>query len=139
MEEKKSSSSYIVNVDKNKFLMVAAVVVLMALSFWAGTFVHKNNKATLRNAGNYGMGAGFGGRGSFGNRAIGAVTSVSSTSITVNDIRTNTSKTYNVTSSTVVTSGSTASNISAVSVGNNVVVSGDSSNNATRIMISSTN
>jgi len=134
MEEKKSSNT--IRVDKKQLLYGLVVLALMLVSFLVGEAVkgHGNKKQGPLYSNGFGGGYGSGMRNN-ANRAFGAVTSVSSSSISVNDLRTGNTKTFNVTSSTQVLNNGATSDISSITVGSNVVVSGDSSNNAIRIMV----
>jgi hypothetical protein len=74
------------------------------------------------------------------NGSFGAVTAVSATSISVQDRRSSTAKTYNIISTTTITSSGAAATTSDIAVGDNVIVrtASASSTDATSIAVNPT-
>ena len=66
---------------------------------------------------------------------MGRIASVSATSISVEDLRSGTTKTFSITANTQIINNGATANVSNLMLGDNVVVMGDNSNNATRINI----
>jgi len=110
-------------------LWAVAVIILMGLSFAGGVSYQKKHQpvaATSLAGGGAGFGfGGGGGGGGFRNAAFGAITAVSSSSITINDVRSGSTKTFAITSSTTISSAGTAVSASSLSVGQTVVVRAD--------------
>lgn len=137
MDNSHSTRSQTQQANTNRMIIYVVVLIVVALvSFYAGS-AYSNHKNKMI-SGSYAsqQGGGFGGgysRG--GNRAFGTVSSVNSSSITVNDIRSGSSKTFNITSSTTILENGASVSVSNITTGSNVIVSADSSNNATRIML----
>lgn len=110
--------------------LLAGIFILLAacgLSFVGGVYYQKSKHATVATT-NGQPNLGFGGQGGFfsmrvGRRgAIGQVTAVSATSISVKNIRTGTVSTLAVTSNTQITSGGQTAAITDVKVGDDVIV-----------------
>lgn len=131
MEDKKSSTF---TVDNKQVVIVLVVIALMVASFFLGEAVKGHNKNRSTNGYSFN---GFGGQGGYSNanRAFGAVSAISPTSISVDDSRTGTVKTFNITSTTSITNNGASVDVSTITTGTNVVISGDSSNNAVRIIV----
>lgn len=114
-------------------IFAAATIVFLAcgISFAAGMQYQKHNQPTIRaglndrfsdGQGEYGMGQGFRGGGMRQNVAIGTVTAISSTSITVNDQRSGTSTTKTINSTTTITNNGTKVAVDSIKVGDSVFV-----------------
>lgn len=117
--------------------LVAAAVVLCAVSFWVGMAYQKHHTklvATTTASGFAGSIRGFGARRAGG---IGTVTAVTSTSITINDQRTSTSKTYTINSSTAITDNGQTVDTSDIKTGDTVFISTDGTGStvASRILV----
>ena len=126
-------------VTKNMWLMVGGVVILCALSFLAGAHFHEekerqattaSNGSGFRTMGGLGNGGqNFGGR--FRMRGVfGTVKSVSSTSITVHDARTDSDKTLTITTDTKVLSDGQTASVGDIKTGDDVMVRTSSSNSS---------
>ena len=120
--------------------LIAVVVFLCVLSFFGGRQYQKHhggssNAAASSGRGNFPGGGGFGGARRSG--GIGSVTAISSSSITVNDQRSGSSKTYSITSSTQITDNGSTVDYTDIKTGDTVLVSADSSTSttATRILV----
>jgi hypothetical protein len=116
---------------------IVVLLVLCGLSFLGGTAYQKAHaKAATVTNGNFGTAAGAGG---FGRRAgaIGQVTAVSSTSITIDNQRTGASSTYTIDSSTAISDNGQTVTTSDIQNGATVVIStsGSGSTTATRILV----
>jgi hypothetical protein len=109
---------------------IVVAVVLIIAGFFAGDSYGKNHApktvATTTSAtgttGTSGFGGRTGGTGGFRGGAFGTVTAVSSSSITINNTRTGAATTYSITTSTTVTDSGSASTVSAIQVGDTVIV-----------------
>ncbi|HEY5267814.1 MAG TPA: hypothetical protein VII94_01615, partial [Candidatus Saccharimonadales bacterium] len=128
--------------DNKKILLIIATIVYSVIIFYLGISYQKDHTktvATTTNKSTTGRFGGFGGGGNFANRLLGTVTAVSSTSISVDDSRTNTTTTVVINSSTQITSNQQAVSASNISVGETVIVGLDSTKNiATTISIINT-
>jgi len=111
------------------------VLIVAVLSFLGGMQYQKGKKSATtdqtasggpssQNFGNFQGGTG-GGR---MNIVLGQVTAISSTSISIQDSRSNSTTTLDITSSTQVTDNGEAASVSSIKVGDNVVVRPNSSN-----------
>lgn len=119
-------------------ILVIGGLLLMVVSFLGGTMYQRSNQpngtavAGSQNL-NANNGQSFGGASGRGTRQfrgiLGQVTSVSSNSITVQDLRSNSTYTLTVDASTVITNAGQASSISDVKVGDNVAVRLNSTDN----------
>lgn len=120
------------------------VVVLIAIgSFYWGVSYQKGKQKEPSSslASTSFSGGGFGGRGfRGGNRVIGQVTAVSSSSISVQDNMTGTVTTLAITSSTVISNSGQSATASSIQVGDTVFVSENSTNTtqASRILVNPT-
>ena len=118
--------------------LAGAVVVLLGISFYAGSAWQKQHNNTAAKAGKYmtayGPRAGMGMRGGLVKANFSDVTAISSSSITVT-LADGTSKTYNVTNNTVVVKGGAQVAISTVAVGDRVQVVPSSSDSSTAASI----
>ncbi|HEY5153071.1 MAG TPA: hypothetical protein VII55_03780 [Candidatus Saccharimonadales bacterium] len=106
--------------------IIAAVVVLMGLSFYGGIAYQKGKHPNAVSSSVTGTaGAGFGGRrGQFGGQrpTIGSVTAVSATSITVQDSNTGASTTLAITASTQITNNGQTAAASDIQTGDTILV-----------------
>lgn len=132
MNEGKKTSSY------KPIFFAIAVLLLLALSFFGGMMYQKSTTKTVDMGAVAALGTnGPSGAGRARNGAFGTVTAVSSTSITVNEPRQNTSATYAITAATsIMNSGSTGA-VSDIKVGDQVIVEASSTDTktATRIVL----
>ena len=127
----------------NPIILVVGVVVLMALSFFVGTKyekAHNKTTTTAASTSQFGARGGFGGGpGGFsnGDRVIGTVSSVSSTSIAVKDARSGSTTTLTINSSTNITDNGATVPASDIETGDTVFVSKSSSSSsvASSIMV----
>ncbi len=124
-----------------RLLTFLAVALLIAISGFAGGVQYQKSKSpsTKTAAGQFdaGMGQGrFGGRRSL-NGSVGAVTAVSDSSISIQDRRSGSIKTYSITSSTEITNAGVAASANDIVVGDNVIVTtaSSASTTATRITL----
>jgi hypothetical protein len=130
-------------------VLIVALVLVAGISFFGGVQYQKGKTPATTSAqsaastnGQSGGGAAGGfGHGSYqrGDRAIGTVTAVSGTSITVQS-RSGSSNTYTITSSTTVTDNGQSSSVSDIQTGDTVFMTLDSSNtqDVTSIMLNPT-
>jgi hypothetical protein len=124
---------------------IVGVVVIVGLSFFAGTrYEHSHDKSSATSStsafSRRGMG-GFGG--GFGNRAnlvFGQVTAISSSSIMIEQTRSNTSTTLTINASTTVTDNGQPVSVNSIQTGDTVIAmkSSSSSSTATSIRINPT-
>ena len=120
--------------------VIVGIVVVAAISFVGGIQYQKgktsSTTASSRNASAYQKAGGFGGGFQRGDRAIGTVTAVSSTSISV-QTRSGSTSTYTLTSGTTVTDSGQSSSVSDIQTGDTVFLTLDSSNtkDVTSIML----
>ncbi len=115
---------------------VIIIVILCGLSFGGGVAYEKSRPKSA--AGPVAAGFGSGGSGPMrGNASIGQVTAVSASSITVNDQRSGSSKTYTISSSTTITDNGQAAAAGSIATGDTVLVIADGNNStaAARIMV----
>jgi hypothetical protein len=122
--------------NTNTILKVVIVVVLMGLSFWAGSSYGNHHAKTVANAATTASGRGAYGRFSNGG-GFGTVSAISSSSITVQNSRSGTSKTFAITSSTKITDSGQSATAGSIATGDRVIVIPSSSNSsdAASIMI----
>ena len=119
-------------------LAVVGAVIIAAAGFFGGVAYQKHHGDTASSTAQSRFADGPGG---FGQRrmngSLGSVTAVSDTSITVQDQRSGTSKTYTIDSSTSVTSNGAAATDSDIKIGDTVLISTSSSTSttATRILL----
>lgn len=110
-------------------LVILALLIIVGISFYAGTYYQKHHQPTLTSSHLSGQAAGqfggFGGR--LGDRVIGQVTAISSTSISVQNSRTGSTDTLSITSSTQITNAGQAVAVGSIQVGNTVFVTENSS------------
>jgi len=116
--------------------LFVGILVVAILSFLAGmqyekgktpTTVAANTSSSGQASNGSGGQGGFGGGFQRGDRAFGTVSSVSSTSITI-QTRSGSTSTYTITSSTTVTDSGQSSSVSDIQTGDTVILSLDSSN-----------
>ncbi len=136
----KTTSKPKTTISKHHALLALVVIVMSVLSFALGVQYERNNSHELKATANTmpgldqqsgnGFGGGFGGRGARGGQRgnIGEVTAISGSSITINSLRANTAQTYTITTNTKVTDAGQTSSVSAIKVGDNVVVEPSTSN-----------
>lgn len=126
-------------------IISVVVIVLCGVSFGAGMSYQKGKQTTPTTANtneqfpSQGSGpGGFGGQGGFRNGQrpnIGEVTAVSSDSITIQDSRSNSNKTFKITSETTVQDNGSAASASDIKSGDTVLVIADSSDASTASQI----
>jgi hypothetical protein len=114
-----------VSVSSSTVTLAIAFVIVAGLAFWGGTAYqkHHNRGATLTT-----NRRGLLGGGRFAGGGFGSVTSISSTSITVQNSRSGTSKTFAITSSTKVEDNGASATTSTISTGDPVIVMPSSTN-----------
>lgn len=138
MDNSRSKSS---NMPYVILIMAILVLLVGAGSFYGGIMYQKNHTPVLTATDTANAGV-FGGQGGFRTNGgiFGSVTAVSSTSITVEDTRMNTSKTMAITSGTVVTESGVSSTVAAIKVGDTVVITASETDTstATRILLNPT-
>jgi hypothetical protein len=133
-----------VTVPVNRVVVALMVVAIAGVGFGAGAAFqdHHDNKTSNRmmRGGAFGQAGGMGGPGRFGGRqqngALGSVTAISDTSITITTRR-DTSKTYKIDSSTKITSDGATVAVNTIKSGDNVLIqtSSSSSDTATSIVV----
>ncbi len=139
-ERPRSVSSKPNNAAGTKMLASIVLVVIIAVAgFMAGVGYQKGHTKTTATT----AASRFGALGGFASRRLGgrgSVTAVSDTSITINDARTGGSKTYGITSSTIITDNGTTVAASDIKTGDEVFVTTGSSTStaATRILVNPT-
>jgi hypothetical protein len=118
---------------------IAAALVLCGLSFWGGTAYQKHHDKTTLSANSAASGNSFGGRagGTRGMGALGQVTAVSGTSITITNQRTGTGSTYAISSTTAISDNGQTAAASDIQTGDTVLITTASGNTAaaTRILV----
>lgn len=131
-----------VTVPVTLLTQIAVVVVLCGLSFYAGSASQRHNNKNakgLQSSANDPAGNQRGGRFGGARRAgtIGQVTAVSDTSITVNDQRSGTSKTFSIDSSTMISNDGQTVAANSITTSDTVLVSTSSTTStvATRILV----
>ncbi|HVV26021.1 MAG TPA: hypothetical protein VHC21_03240 [Candidatus Saccharimonadales bacterium] len=118
--------------------LVAAVIVLCGLSFVGGRQYQKHHGSSANSSATAAGGGLAGGRFGGGVRregGIGSVTAISSSSITVSDQRSGTSKTYSITSSTQITDNGSTVDYTDIKTGDTVLVTASSSSSTTAARI----
>jgi hypothetical protein len=122
-------------------IAAGVVVVVAALGFFGGVQYQKgkNNTATATNGQmqTFGGGGNFGGQGGMRMGQFGTVTTVSSTSISINSKRTGSVVTFAIDSSTTITKDSATVTTADIAVGDTVLVEagGTDSTTATSITV----
>jgi hypothetical protein len=130
-----------VTIPLRSVTLVVGVIVLCVISFGIGISYQKHHTkavvTTATTSGGTTTGPSGGGFSRRGNGSIGAVTAISSTSITLTNQRTNASDTYAITSSTTITDNGQAVTTSDIQVGDTVLVTTSTSDasTATRILV----
>ena len=116
-----------------KVIPVALLVVGLGAGFIGGMSYQKHHQSstTSSSANQMGTAGGFGGRGGGGFRnslrAVGTVTAVDSSSISIQERRTGTTTAYTISSSTTVTNNGQSASVSDIKVGDTVVLTKASS------------
>ena len=116
-------------------IMIVGAALVALISFLAGVQYQKGKTPTAsttqtasnQSGSNSGGPGGYGGGFKRGDRAFGTVSSVSSTSITV-QTRNGSDKTYDITNSTTVNNDGQSASVSDIQTGNTVILTLDSSN-----------
>jgi hypothetical protein len=131
------------NFASKLFIGIVALIIVVGLSFWGGAQYQKSHSSskvatTTSSASNFS--GGFGGGGYVGRAAYGSfgtVTAISSTSISVQDTRSGSTKSYVITSSTIITDNSSTVTYSDIQDGDTVIVTATSTSptTATRINV----
>lgn len=132
------------NLTKTKPVLMGLLVavILVTISFYSGVQYQKGHQSTTsafnNSSGNSPFGGGGGRFGGFNSdRVFGQVTAISSSSISVQDSRSNTNVTLTINSSTQISNNGQTASASSIQTGNSVIVVEDSSNTsvASRILI----
>lgn len=128
----------------NKQIILVIVAIIWSIGiFYVGVAYQKHHTKTTTAAattstpgGAFGARGGFGG-GNFANRTFGTVTAISSTSITINDTRTQGTTTLTINSSTTASDNGQTISISGITVGETVSITLNSTNKtvASSIMV----
>jgi hypothetical protein len=130
-----------VTVPVSYFVFICCGIVLCVLSFWGGTVYQKHKHTTTVTSSIQKGATGFSGGGVGSGRrfsgAFGQVTSISSSSITINNQRTSASSTYVITSSTTITDNGQTASASSIQDGDTVLImtSSTSSTTASKILV----
>lgn len=131
-----------VTVSVNHLVFIAVLVVACLISFWIGVAYqkHKNASNVATTTTTSGSSSGFPSRSGYSGRRMGGfgqVTSVSSTSISISNMRTGATTTYSINSNTVITDNGQTTSISDIQTGDTVIVTTSSSSStvATRILV----
>jgi Domain of unknown function (DUF5666) len=103
---------------------VAAAVVVAALGFYGGMRYQKNHDKNTLASSQFGVNRAGGGAFFRGGGGLGQVTSISPSSITINNFRTGSSQTFSITSSTKISDNGQAVTPSDIKTGDTVVVRG---------------
>jgi FlaG/FlaF family flagellin (archaellin) len=112
----------------NRLVTVAIVVVLCGISFALGMWYQKSHTSAVASTSTSGSSGQTGASGSTGfaqrsrNGAFGQVTTISSTSITIQNSRTGSSTTYSIGSSTTITDSGQTVTTSDIQVGDTVAI-----------------
>lgn len=139
MEEEHHSKSVKHSGSSNIVPWIIIVVVVGAACFYGGVTYEKGHKTTVASTagasgyqGRFG-GGGFGG----GDRVFGQVTAISSSSITVKDMRSDSDTTLAITSSTQITDNGQTVTISSIQTGDTVIISENTSDTsqASKILV----
>ncbi|MDB5175186.1 MAG: hypothetical protein JWM81_44 [Candidatus Saccharibacteria bacterium] len=106
-------------------LVGIAIVLVVGIGGFIGGMQFQKGKtgpgvATAASNFSHGFSGGMNGRAM--NGSFGAVTAISTTSLSVQDRRSSTAKTYSITSSTTITNNGAAATASDIAVGDNVIV-----------------
>jgi hypothetical protein len=121
-------------------ILTVVVIALIVASFVGGMAYLKKNQTTANTGSKNGF-SGFGGQSGQGRPnggqmgGFGTVAAISSTSITVQNPRSGTSKTFTITSSTTVTNNGSTASISDIKTGDMVIVRPASSGSTTASQI----
>ena len=123
------------NFGSKLFLGILTLLIVSGLSFWAGSSYQKsqntlavgsnNSSITSTSSGSVPSRSGNFSRSKYG--GLGSITAVSATSITTQNLRTGTTTTYSITSSTVITRAGESVSASALQVGTTVIITASSS------------
>jgi hypothetical protein len=130
------------NPPSKSIVLVFALVLVAGIAFFGGMQYQKSHGTSSLSAnatgGFGGQGSTTGASGSFGGPggnaqmgSFGTVTAISSDSISVKDQRTSSVKTYSITSATTVTDDGSTSTVSAIAVGDSIMVQSSSSSSTT--------
>lgn len=134
MEHNKTTHSH--NKTLGQLLAVLGMVVLASgISFAAGVHYQKGKVVGRQSLSSRMGGDGFGSPGGMRRGGFGSVTAVSATSITVQDQRTATTKTYTISSATTITNNGATATIADIKVGDQVIVQADSASTTTAAQI----
>ena len=121
-----------------KVVYIVLLVLVCGVSFWAGMHYQKHHtgaSASRASAVNGAGGRAFGGFGARRAGGVGTVTAVSDTSITVQNVRTGSTNTYSIDSSTVITDNGSTVSASDIKTGDRVLVRTSSSSSTTATQI----
>jgi len=135
MDQDISSSHRSTHISKSRksnpakpLLAIGALVVIAIGSFYGGIDYQKHHQSgSSPTTAALGSG-GFRGGGLSRDRVIGSVTTISPTSITVQNARTGSSSTLTITSSTTITDSGSAATVSDIQTGDTVFITENSSN-----------
>jgi hypothetical protein len=139
--EKKSRSVTIAYGSYAKYVPIVLVAALIGLLGFAGGVQYEKGHVPIRPVAGLqmpGPGGRFGYRGAHRTRgALGTVTSVSSSSITIQNQRSGTDETFKITSTTTVTNNGTSASVSDIKNGTSVLVrtTGSDANTASQILL----
>jgi len=132
MSEEKVSTKKPTNNNSKYIIVVIAVIAVGGLSFFGGTQYQKSQDTNASPMASSGLASRLGGAGGYGqmgggrrnaNGAFGQVTAISSTNITINDIRQGKSKTYTINSDTKITDQGQTATATDIKNGDTVIVS----------------
>jgi hypothetical protein len=131
ISSKKSKKTYTFSLKS--VIGILAIVILLALSFWAGSDYQKHHEPKNTNAtatANQQGGAGRFGQQGHRNIDVGTVSAISSSSITINSQQSGAAKTYAITSTTTINDSGQTVTFSDIQTGERVVVIPSTSNSA---------
>jgi hypothetical protein len=126
-----------VTISTGPIISVVIAVLVIALSFFLGTRYEKSHvksTSTTATAGGFTRGlSSVGGRfgGNRGDGVFGTVTAISSSSITIDETRSNSSTKLSITSSTTLTDDGSSVGVSAIQTGDTVFVTKTTSTSTT--------
>jgi hypothetical protein len=132
----RSGKNHEINMSKNAILIIGAVI-LLGVGFFSGVNYQKGQKVTASTSGSSNFaGGGVGGRLRNGG-GFGQVTAIDSSSISIQNPRSGTTKTYTIDSSTKITDNGQSVSTTDIQVGSVAFVSVSSagSTNATSINV----
>lgn len=136
-ESTRKISSTHTNTPMTKLVVGIIVVVIVGIGGFAAGRSYQKSHSTMMTASRFGQAGAFGSRGARRSGGRGQVTTVSDSSITIDNARTGSSSTYSISGSTTITDNGTTVTASDIKTGDEVFVttSGPTSTVATQILV----